>query len=144
MSEDSVSARHHARIHFAAGFLACVAIPGLTVLDGSSWLAWTMYSKSATYRLTVSASDAGGNARLLAPTSLAAETSRELAAFLAGSERWRNAPVGPTLRRHLRDIAALGCRGEPRAARLRVVLEERPTLDAEVRTSSVEVECPRP
>ena len=51
---------------------------------------------------------ARGKPRYLAPTELAARASADLGTFLAGTERWRHAPVGPTLRRHLSEVAELG------------------------------------
>jgi len=124
-----------------AGIVACVIVPGITVLDGSSWLAWTMYSKSGTYRVSVLAVDRSGRPRRIAPTELSGHAPPELGNFLAGSERWRHAPVGPTLRRHLHEITALACKAAPDAASVEVLLELRSTLDAPVESARAAMQC---
>ena len=128
------------RLHAIVAAFACVVIPGWSWADGSGWLAWTMYSKSETYRVRVVARDASGALRRIAPTQLGTLGSRELTIYLSGSERWRHAPAGNALRRFLPELARLGCRiGSP--ASVEVTLEQRRTLDAPVQTSSARAEC---
>jgi len=136
-----LSALSYRRLHLCAGLIACVIVPGITVLDGSSWLAWTMYSKSGTYRVSVLAVDHTGKPRRIAPTELSGRAPPELGNFLAGSERWRHAPVGPTLRRHLGEIAALACKAVPNAVSVEVLLELRSTLDAPVESARAAERC---
>jgi hypothetical protein len=129
------------RTHGIAAALVCLVIPGLSWLDGSGWLAWNMFSKSATYRLRVLAHERSGESRAIAATALAVHADPVVGRWLAGSEAFRHAPVGSTIRRELRDIAALGCRAAEEAERIDVWLEERETLDAPVRTSHAEATC---
>ena len=141
-SSDEPSARGFRRLHLVIGVLVCAVIPGVTVLEGSSWLAWTMYSKSATYRVSVLAFDRAGKSRRIAPTELSQHAPAELGTFLAGSERWRHAPVGPTLRHHMREVAALACKAAPGAAKVEILLELRSTLDAPVESVRAAEPCP--
>jgi hypothetical protein len=39
--------------HSAAAIVLCAALPALSWLDGTGSVAWTMFSKSETYRLSV-------------------------------------------------------------------------------------------
>jgi hypothetical protein len=119
----------------------CVLIPGWSWLDGSGWLAWTMFAHSSTYRLRVVGASARGEPRYIVPTELAARASADLGTFLAGSERWHHAPVGPTLRRHLVQVAALGCGVASDLRSVEVTLEERRTLDAPVLTTPARASC---
>src|SRR5688572_2018976 len=80
--------------HVIIGVLVCLLIPGWSWLDGSGWLAWTMFAHSATYRLRVTGLDSRGPARVIAPTQLSARADRKLGTFLAGADSWRHAPVG--------------------------------------------------
>lgn len=129
------------RTHGIVAALVCVVIPGLSWLDGSGWLAWNMFSKSATYRLRILAHEQSGESRAVAPTALAVHADPIVGRWLAGSESFRHAPVGSTIRRELADIAVLGCRVAEDAERIDVWLEERDTLDAPVRTSHAEATC---
>ena len=128
------------RVHTVAALLAALVLPGGSWLDGSGWLAWTMYSKSETYRVRVVARDTAGRRRQIAPTELGVHGSRDLAIYLSGSERWRHAPAGNALRRHLPDLARLGCTLGG-AASIEVTLEHRRTLDAPVETHVARAEC---
>jgi hypothetical protein len=119
----------------------CAVIPAWSWLDGSGWLAWTMFSHSATYRVRVTAVRTDGVKLFLAPTALGARATRSLGTFLAGSERWRHAPVGSTVRRHLPEIAILGCGVAPGSRTVEVQLEERRTLDAPVTATRARVDC---
>ena len=132
-----------ARLHVFLAVLVCLLIPGWSWLDGSGWLAWTMFSHSSTYRLRVVGASLGGEPRFIAPTELAARASPDLGTFLAGTERWHHAPVGPTLRRHLSEVAALGCGITSDLRSVEVTLEERRTLDAPILRTQARANCTR-
>jgi hypothetical protein len=102
-----------------------------------------MFAHSATYRLRVTAIANDGKTRFIAPTELAARASPSLGTFLAGTERWRHAPVGATLRRHLPDVAELGCGIGPGFRSIEVFLEERRSLDAPIVATQARVNCTR-
>src|SRR5262245_30886527 len=112
------------RGHTLLAVTVCVLIPAWSWLEGSGWLAWTMYSKSATYRVQIAVYDANGKSTWMSPTELGAHASRDLLIYLSGSERWRQAPVGATLRRHLSELTALACRVK-QPKRVEITLEER-------------------
>jgi hypothetical protein len=122
--------------------VVCLLVPGASWLDGSGWLAWTMFSKSATYRLAVVAENEAGERRHVNPTALAADTRGALRTLLAGAEAWRHAPFGPALRARLPELATLACRVS-KASMVRLTLEERATLDAPVRRSELTHACAR-
>lgn len=126
----------------AAGLL-CVALPAASWLDGSGGsMAWTMFSKSETYRLELSVVDRFGSARVVNPTALAPMASVDLATFLSGSETWRHGPVVRGLERSIGGLARLACHlpGEPKQVRLR--LETRQDLDAPVHVTHAVRSCP--
>jgi hypothetical protein len=130
-----------ARLHFFLAVLVCLLLPGGSWLGGSGWLAWTMYAHSSTYRVSVAGASTSGEPHFIVPTELAARASADLGTFLAGSERWRHAPVGPSLRRHLSEVAALGCGIAPDLRSIDVTLEERRTLDAPVVRTQARANC---
>jgi len=121
--------------HVVAAVALGVVIPAISWLDGSGSLAWTMFSKSETYRLAVLVFDDEGRRRVINPTELAPFASVDLAAFLSGAESWRHAPVGASLERSVPGLARLACQLSPRPARTRVSLERRVNLDAPVQVS---------
>lgn len=118
--------------HAVAAIVLCLAVPAISWLDGSGSLAWTMFSKSETYRLAVGVSDSEGHRRVVNPTELAEFASVDLAAFLSGAESWRHAPVGNGLRRSLNGLAHLACSLSPMPTSSHVRLERRANLDAPV------------
>jgi hypothetical protein len=127
-------------LHALAAFVFCLALPGGSWLQGTGWLAWTMFSGSATYRVSGLVWDVTGEARSVSATELAARARGEAAVFLAGSERWKRAPHGPTIARHAPDLTALACAATG-AARSRVTVEFRMNLDDPVRTVRAERAC---
>jgi hypothetical protein len=127
-------------LHAAAAVLVCLVIPSLSWLDGSGWLAWTMYARSASYRVRAAAEDERGIRRWIAPTAIAARSERDLRIALAGSESWRHGPQGPRLRSRLLLLTRFAC-ALSKARRVDVTLEERKNLDAPVRMTSVHREC---
>jgi hypothetical protein len=126
--------------------LLCVVLPAYSWLDGSGWLAWTMFAKSETYRLRLRVTDAEGTTHLVNPTALAEFAQGDAASYLTGTDRFRHAPVGEGLRRNLHALAALGCKTMPNSRAGWLALETRANLDANVVESNARVSCdgPRP
>lgn len=127
--------------HRIVAFVVAVVLPAYSWHDGSGWLAWRMFSRSQTYRLAVKVTDTDGNVRIVNPTELTRFTTGDTAAYLSGSEHYRHAPVGLTLRENLTVLAALACECVPRAVHSSIVLEVRETLDAPVQTTTRDVQC---
>jgi hypothetical protein len=127
--------------HVIAAGVFCLAVPAASWLDGSGSLAWTMFSKSETYRLDVQVINDDGRRRIVNPTELAAFVSADLASILSGAESWRHAPVGGGLQRSIPGLARLACRLSPSAARTSVKLERRVHLDAPVETTEARMTC---
>jgi len=117
--------------HLIAGALAIVVLPALSWLDGSGQLAWTMFARTSQYRLEINALSREGTRRPIGPTELAASIGKVPAAvYLSGAESWRTHNIARvTLRRHLREVAALACRTSG-AARVELTLWQRRNLDA--------------
>jgi len=130
------------KTHLAAAAVFGVVLPGYSWLDGSGWLAWTMFSKSETYRLRVVVMDAAEQAHVVNPTALGALVDEQVALYLSGAEHYRQAPIGAALAANLSSLAKVACRLVPRAARSRVSLDIRKNLDALPRTTTEEVSCP--
>jgi hypothetical protein len=129
------------KIHAVAAGLACVVVPGASWIDGSGSLAWTMYSKSETYRMRVVARQTDGSIRRLSPTELAVRSRGSLGTYLAGAETWRHAPVGSALARNLGGLAELACSAAPDAVSVELTLERHETVDAPVQTNRVWKRC---
>jgi hypothetical protein len=127
--------------HTAAGVLLAVVLPATSWLDGSGRFAWTMFSKSETYRLEIDVVDTGGAKRPLSPSALAMRAGPTARAYLGGTEAFRHAPVASTIRRHLSEIGALAC-AERGAASIEIALFVRRTLDAEPSETRAKVTCP--
>ena len=127
--------------HLAAALVCCVILPGYSKIRGEGGLAWTMFSRSDTFRLTVHAIDREGAVHTLHPAALAGHAEPFLRYFLIGADRYRTWPVGPTFRGRLPELAALGCE-VGRYASVDVVLEERANLDARPRATHARVPCP--
>jgi hypothetical protein len=130
------------RLHLTVALLLGFVLPAYSWLDGSGWFAWTMFARSATYRLTVRVRDQEGFLRAINPTSLARFARGDAANYLAGSEHFRHAPAGPSLSRNLASLAGLGCLAVPGARSSSVKLESRATLDAPLVENRTEVACP--
>ena len=128
-------------LHAAVALLVGLLLPAYSWTDGSGWLAWTMFAKSGTYRLTVRVLDSGGVTHGINPTDLTRFMSGDAATFLSGADQFRHAPVAAALRRNLVGLAALGCRTLPGARHAWVALETRANLDASVVTSRAETSC---
>ena len=117
-----------------------VRTPG-SWLDGSGQLAWTMFSRTGSFRFRIVAVDQEGHRRTIAPTLLASRASALPRGRLAGSDRWRFHEVTrATVRRHLHDFAKLACE-VTKARRVEVALFDRVDLDAPVRTRTAARRC---
>ena len=131
-----------ARIHAAATLFACVLIPAYSRLTGAGGLAWTMFARSAAFRLELRAVDGEGNTHVLHPAELARKVEPSLRFYLLGADRFHTWPVGPTFLRHLPELAKLGCDvGDYRTVEL--TLMQRSTLDAPLRVTHARAACPR-
>jgi hypothetical protein len=111
-------------------------------LFGNGSLAFTMFSRSETYRLGVVTTDAAGTARRVAPTALAAAVGGTPGDILAGTEQWRHGPFGGLLAEHLGEVARFACRLGAGTTRADVTLERRQTLDASVEAMTASARCP--
>lgn len=129
-----------ARFHAALAVLIAVVLPGVSWLDGNGTLAWTMFSKSATYRLQASATRKDGQPVILRAYQVARHNDPWAAFYLEGSDDWRHAPVGLTLRQGLRVIASRTCAfGDLSSVEL--ILQEREHLDDPIRATTARVDC---
>ena len=124
----------------ALALLVCVVLPAYSWHDGSGWLAWTMFSKSETYRISIRVVDANGAERLINPTELARYADGDAATFLSGADHFRQGPVGRTFASNLASLAALTCRAA-RGKETFVTLEVRKNLDAATQKSSATAHC---
>jgi hypothetical protein len=116
-------------------------LPASSWLDGSGHFAWTMFSRSAMYKVRVTAVDVDGRRRLVAPTGLAQYAGPSLGTYLAGAEHLRHGPVGPALRERLDQLGLFACRVERPAASIEIQLDEQASLDAPVRVTRAAVNC---
>jgi hypothetical protein len=132
------------RLHATIALILGLVVPAYSWLDGSGWLAWTMFAKSATYRLKLRVTDTAGNVHAVNPTELARFASGDTASYLAGADHFRHAPVGPALRRNQVGLALLACRTVPSARTAWLSLETRANLDAHVVVSQVTAACSAP
>jgi hypothetical protein len=96
-------------LHRVLAVLVCVVVPAESWLDGSGARAWTMYARSASYRLRIVTYDANGQAKWMSPSELAAHSAGDLASALAGAETFRVGPEGFALRTRLATLAEFVC-----------------------------------
>jgi len=130
----------HQPLHVAVAIILCLLVPGSGWLLGDPELAWSMYAKSAAFRLRIECTTEGHRLRLPA-SALAAAASGGLRVALSGAENFKFASAGPSLRRQLAKLTLLACEVS-RAERVRLTLEERATLDAPLRSTRKEAMCP--
>jgi hypothetical protein len=128
------------RIHWAAGFIACIGIPAASWIFDSGLLAWTMYTGAHEYRLDVTALEASGDRRPVNPTALAAGAAPSVVALLGGSDHWRSG-FALLVRSHLDGIATRAC-SEGTAEAVEVVMHERSAGHGE-RVTTRTVRCAR-
>lgn len=130
------------RAHAVLAVVVTLGLPLGSRLWGHGDLTFSMFSWSASYRLRFATTDAAGRSQPLAPTAVAAAVRGSIGDILAGTERFRHGPFGSLLRRRLHEVARLGCKARPGAARVLVTLDERPTLDAPIATFQADEPCP--
>jgi hypothetical protein len=128
-------------LHLVAAVSACVLLPAFSYARGEGGFAWTMFSRSDSFRLSVTAVDRAGQVHLLHPIELADGVEPALRMYLAGADRFRTWPVGPTFAARLPALARLGCRNR-RYASVELTLEQRATLDGPVRVTRARATCP--
>ena len=129
------------RVHGMIAIFVAVVLPASSWLDGSGHFAWTMFSRSALYKVRIAAVDVDGRRRLVAPTGLAQHASPSLGTYLAGAEHLRHGPVGPLLRERLDQLGLLACRVEGGAASIEIQLDEQASFGAPVRVTRAAVNC---
>lgn len=117
----------------------CVLVPAASWLDGTGFLAWTMYSGSASYRLEMVAVSADGARRPLAPTELARHVGRDEAPYLSAADTWRMMS-SRGLRLRLEEVGALACKLRP-AHHVEITLFTRRSLDADPEARVARVQC---
>jgi len=128
------------KLHLAAALFACVLLPAYARARGQDGLAWTMFSKSDSFRLAVAATDRVGHVHLLHPAELSDHAEPALRNYLRGADRFRAWPMGPTFKARLPELATLGC-ASGRYASVELTLEQRADLDAPLRTTRARVTC---
>jgi hypothetical protein len=127
-------------IHVAIGIVVAFVLPAASLLAGNDVFAWTMFSKSDTYRMTIVGTSVDGQTVAFDPRVLAPHVNRTLAYFLPAPGRWRHDPVGLTFRTGLGNVARLACHlGELTSTE--VSLEERSDLDAPAKVTVARARC---
>jgi hypothetical protein len=123
----------------AVAVLVCLIVPGATWLNGSGFLAWTMFSGSRSYRVEIAALSADGSRRALAPSELARFVGIEEAPYLIASDTWRMMPFRGLYYR-LAEVGRLACRLRP-AEEVEITLFIKRTLDAPAESRTERVRC---
>ena len=130
-------------LHAAVGGFVALVLPGLSWLDGNGTFAWTMFSKSSSFRVGVLLTSRDG-ARVPAPPAVLARfASPWMAYYLERAGDWLYYPVGITFRSSLPMVAALGCRLDG-VTLVVVTLQERRDLDAPIQVTEARAACPPP
>ena len=127
-------------VHAAVGAFVTLILPGLSWLDGNGTFAWTMFSKSQTFRIGVLVTTSTNEQRYVSPGALAPWASPQTAQYLRSARDWLHSPVGFTFRTSLSEVAALGC-NLPDAREVLVTLQERNDLDAPIRATEARWVC---
>lgn len=130
------------RFHLVLAVVVALLVPLASRVFGNGSLAFTMFSRSETYRLRVVATDAAGTVRRVSPTALAAAVGGTPGDILAGTEQWRHGPFAGLLADHLGEVARFACRIGAGIERTGITLERRQTLDAPVETVAATARCP--
>lgn len=137
----SVTLARDAWLHLAAATLACLVLPGYSRAAGTGALAWVMFSRSDSFRLTARAFDRAGVEHILHPIELGQGTSGALRMYLRVADRFATWPVGQTFESRLPELARNGCLAGAYAS-VDVTLERRFTLDAPVHSVHARAICP--
>jgi hypothetical protein len=128
-------------VHFLAGAIACVVLPAYSYASGEGGLAWTMFSRSDSLRVSLRATDREGREHLLHPAQLGALTEPSLRDALRSADEFRNLHVGPLLRAELPRLALLACRIGSYAS-IDLTLEQKANVDAPVHPTRAHARCP--
>ena len=107
----TVSGRRLSRtelLHLVVAVAVCLVIPAFSYARGEGGFAWTMFSRSDSFRLSVTAVDPAGNVHLLHPVELADGVEPALRTYLRGQTAFEPGRWGRRLRR--------GCRSWPGSA----------------------------
>ena len=129
------------KLHAAVAVLVALVLPAYSRMEGSGSLAWTMFSRSQTFRLSVRVADKAGRTQIVNPTELARFADAETATYLMGSEHFRQSPVGSAFVGNLTGLAELACRTVPEPARATITLEIRKTLNDDPTPYTATVSC---
>jgi hypothetical protein len=127
------------RLHALVAFVVCALVPGLSWLDGTGSLAWTMFASTASFRLQIETTTAGRRAPFN-PTALALHAVPSAALVLAGSDHVRHAASARLLLPSLPELARLTCRVSA-AERVAVTLEWRPREGAALKRAIEDASC---
>src|SRR6478735_3506744 len=130
----------HPPLHVFVAITLGLLVPGSGWLLGDPELAWSMYAKSASFRLRIEVAR-GSHHRSVAASALAAAATGSLRTALGGAEHFKFTSSGPALRRHLSELTQLACEVS-NADRVRLMLDERSTLDAALSSTHREATCP--
>jgi hypothetical protein len=129
-----------AQVLLAVSMFFAVVLPIASRLAGNDVFAWTMFSKSETYRMTVVGTALDGERVPLDPRMLSRYANPTLAYFLPAPGVWRHDPVGLTFRTGLGNVANMACRlGQ--LASTEVSLEEKRDLDATAKVTVARAQC---
>jgi hypothetical protein len=128
-------------LHLVATVAICILLPAFSYARGEGGFAWTMFSRSDSFRVSVTAVDRAGQTHLLHPVELSDGVEPALRTYLRGADRFRSWPVGPTFAARLPELARLGCRSG-RYTSVEVTLEQRANLDAPIRVTRARATCP--
>jgi hypothetical protein len=100
-------------------------LPAASFFTAGGALGFTMYARTVVVRMEITARDANGRARAIAPTSLAARVGPSAVPFFAGADHDRRTYGDPPLASHLGEIARLACAVDGHARAVDVTLFER-------------------
>ena len=130
-----------AAVHLVAAVVACVVLPVYSYASGQGALAWTMFSRGDSFRLSLRATDREGSVHLLHPAELGQLAEPSLRDYLRGADQFRNLHVGPVLLADLPDLAQLACGLGPYAS-VELTLEQKASVDAPVQVTRAHARCP--
>jgi hypothetical protein len=116
-------------------------LPAYSRAAGTGTLAWTMFSRSDSFRLAVHAFDRAGAEHILHPIELGQGTLGALRVYLRVADRFATWPVGQTFESRLPELAHNGCLAGAYTS-VEVTLERRSSLDAPVHTVHARAICP--
>jgi len=127
-------------LHLSVLAFLAIILPAGSLLFGNGEFAWTMFSKSETYRLAFTGIAPNGSEVEIDPRSLGPLTNPTLSYFLPEPGKWRHDPMGVTFRTGLPYLTLLACRLGP-YQRIEALLEERAHLDAAPLATRAEAPC---